>query len=115
MIVFTFLICLVNLNIGPFSNGNVDNYGHYGGVITGILMGMTFAENYDLEARQAKRTPDRFSEEQYKFRKRICCDNFIFNYLGHYLLTLYIVGGLIYFYTSVDVDNIKQDHVEGVN
>ena len=45
------------------ANGNVDNYGHYGGLVTGILMGFTFSENYDLEARRSKRIPDRLSEQ----------------------------------------------------
>tara|TARA_B110000285_G_C14958298_1_gene530324 strand:- start:129 stop:629 length:501 start_codon:yes stop_codon:yes gene_type:complete len=51
LFIFTFLICLVNLNIGPMANGNVDNYGHYGGLITGLLLGLALAENYDREAR----------------------------------------------------------------
>jgi len=40
----TALIIIVNTNIGPMADGNVDNFGHLGGLITGFLAGLTICE-----------------------------------------------------------------------
>jgi len=37
----------MNLNIGPGADPKVDNYGHLGGFITGILAGIAIAEMFD--------------------------------------------------------------------
>ena len=47
----TSLIVVVNMNIGPMADGNVDNYGHLGGLITGFIAGLVICERFDLEAR----------------------------------------------------------------
>lgn len=105
--ILTFLIVAINMNIGPMADGNVDNFGHLGGLITGILVGMTLAEQYDREARSGDRVPDRFTPQQYSRRERFC-NYFFCNYLGHLLLGLYFIAGFTVFYMYTDVD-IEQD------
>jgi rhomboid protease GluP len=41
------LLIFLNLNQGPDSDPKVDNWGHLGGLITGILVGTVITENYD--------------------------------------------------------------------
>lgn len=48
LIVYTSLMVLMNLNIGPHSDSHVDNWGHLGGLITGLLVGLSLSEFYDL-------------------------------------------------------------------
>ena len=62
----------MNLNIGPNSDGHIDNFGHLGGLITGIIAGFAISEQFDAEARSKGRTPDRFTEEEYKSRSGCC-------------------------------------------
>jgi len=62
LIVYTSLMVLMNLNIGPHSDSHVDNWGHLGGLITGLLVGLALSEIYDLQARLKDRTPDRFTQ-----------------------------------------------------
>ena len=105
---FTLAIVAVNMNLGPMADGTVDNYGHYGGLLTGFLAGITLSEQYDLQARNKKRIPDRFTREEYNYREFLC-NNIIFNFLGHILLTAYFVILLVIFFGYTDVDNIEQD------
>ena len=51
----------MNLNIGGNADPKVDNFGHLGGLITGIFAGFAIAEFFDWEARSEKRHPDRFT------------------------------------------------------
>jgi len=44
LIVFYSLLILMNLNIGPDADPNVDNFGHLGGLITGIIVGFAITE-----------------------------------------------------------------------
>ena len=66
LITLTSLLILMNLNQGPNSDTHVDNWGHLGGLITGILAGLALTEKFDYDARSADRAPDRFTEEDYK-------------------------------------------------
>lgn len=53
----------MNLNVGPNADPKIDNWGHLGGLITGIFAGIAITENLDADARAAKRSPDRFTED----------------------------------------------------
>jgi len=63
LIVFTSILILLNLNVGKNSDSKVDNWGHLGGLITGILTGFAITEFQDNSAINNDRTPDRFTEE----------------------------------------------------
>ena len=82
------------------SDGKTDDMGHFGGLITGFLSGLVICEQYDRQARRHKRLPDRFKEADWYLSS-----NSVFNYIGHYMLFTYLVGGLyyFYFYTNVNV------------
>ena len=99
----TILIVIINMNIGPMADGNVDNYGHLGGLVTGILVGLSFAEWYDFTARRKKRIPDRFTENEWVFRDKYC-NNFACNYIFTFLLISYFIAGLTLFYVWTDVN-----------
>jgi len=101
LLCLTFLVVLINTNIGPMADGNVDNFGHLGGLITGFLCGLVICEQFDRQARSAKRIPDRFTEETYK---KYGFDNIFLNYLGHVLLFIYLVGGILVFFLYTDVN-----------
>lgn len=60
------LLILMNLNVGPHADTHVDNWGHLGGLITGIFAGLAITEKFDYDARSANRAPDRFTEEDYR-------------------------------------------------
>eukprot|EP00356_Strombidium_inclinatum_P005477 CAMPEP_0170488648 /NCGR_PEP_ID=MMETSP0208-20121228/7148_1 /TAXON_ID=197538 /ORGANISM="Strombidium inclinatum, Strain S3" /LENGTH=88 /DNA_ID=CAMNT_0010763279 /DNA_START=631 /DNA_END=897 /DNA_ORIENTATION=- len=79
----------------------VDNWGHLGGLITGIFAGFSIAEIYDMEARSKGRTPDRFTEEEYDgcCRKSVMCQ-----FCGIFFLVVWIGGLFVIFYTVTDVD-----------
>jgi rhomboid protease GluP len=66
LIVYCSVLILMNLNIGPGADPKVDNWGHLGGGITGFFCAFVVSENLDADARKKNRTPDRFTEEQYK-------------------------------------------------
>jgi membrane associated rhomboid family serine protease len=72
LIVFTSVLILLNLNIGKGSDSKVDNWGHLGGLITGIFAGLAITEFQDNSAINKDRTPDRFTEEQYNRRSKCC-------------------------------------------
>lgn len=59
------LLILLNLNMGPGADSHVDNWGHLGGLISGIFIGIALTEKFDYDARDAGRTPDRFTDEDY--------------------------------------------------
>ncbi len=44
LIIFILIILLFNVSIG-ITEANVDNLGHLGGLIVGIIMGFAIAEN----------------------------------------------------------------------
>ena len=50
LIIFILLILLFNIQIG-LTEANVDNLGHLGGLIVGIIMGFAIAENDDRRER----------------------------------------------------------------
>ena len=101
--VLTSLIVVINMNIGPMADGSVDNYGHLGGLLTGMLCSLVITEQLDRQARSKDRIPDRFTSEQWIFRDKYC-NNMLCNYIFHFLLFTYIVGGLVMFYVWTDVD-----------
>lgn len=90
----------MNLNMGPNADPNVDNYGHLGGLITGIFAGFAISEQYDADAKAAGRTPDRFTDEDWENR---CCSSCV-DRCCQILLIVWIVGLLVIFYVFVDVD-----------
>lgn len=89
----------------------VDNWGHLGGGITGLFAGIAITEQLDYEGRRAKRTPDRFTEEEYE-RRSGCCKTFICERAGGMLFIAWILGLLIWFYGFVDVDNLNQESLD---
>ena len=44
LIIFIFVVLLFNVQIG-LTESNVDNLGHLGGLIVGIIMGFAISEN----------------------------------------------------------------------
>ena len=110
LIVYCSVLILLNLNVGPKADPKVDNWGHLGGGITGIFAGIAITEDYDADARNAKRTPDRFNEEQYKNRSK-CCKTFICERAGQMLLPIWILTLFIVFYAYIDVDNMEQEDI----
>lgn len=100
--ILTSLIIYINSNLGTDSS-NADNYGHLGGLITGILSGFAICEFYDRQALLKGRVPDRYSPEQYDLKSRLYCNNILLNYLGTYCLLAYFTGGFYYLFKYVDV------------
>ena len=47
LILFTSILILLNLNQGPNADAKVDNYGHLGGLLTGIFAGIAICEFMD--------------------------------------------------------------------
>jgi len=74
--VYCSLLILLNLNVGPNADPKIDNWGHLGGGITGIFAGIAITEYHDAVARSNNRTPDRFTEDEYK-RRSSCCKTFV--------------------------------------
>jgi rhomboid protease GluP len=68
LIVYCSVLVVLNLNIGPGSDPHIDNFGHLGGLITGFFAGFAISEQFDAEAREKNRHPDRFTEEEYRER-----------------------------------------------
>lgn len=110
LIVYTSIMVLLNLNIGPHADSHVDNWGHLGGLITGILAGLALTEQYDAAARAKGRAPDRFTAEQYEGRSA-CCR--FFHRCGQVCLVLWFLILFIYFYVCIDLDLLPEDD-EGV-
>lgn len=89
LIIFILLILLFNFQIG-ITESNVDNLGHLGGLIVGIIMGFAIAENDERRDR---------NQSCLEFIKRT---NFK-NKCGLIVLTLWIVLFLLLFYLVTDV------------
>lgn len=105
LICYTSFMILLNLNLGPHSDSHVDNWGHLGGLITGILVGFTLTEFYDLQARNKERVPDRYTRREYE-DKSACCN--FFRYFCLVLLILWFLALFIVFYL-IDVDSLPDD------
>lgn len=105
LIFYCSFMILLNLNLGPHSDSHVDNWGHLGGLITGILVGFSLTEFYDLEARNKERPPDRFTREEYE-KKSACCA--FFRYFCTVLTVLWFVALFVVFYL-IDVDALPDD------
>ena len=110
LIVYCYGIILMNLNIGPGADPHVDNNGHLGGLITGIMAGVAISEQYDANAREAGRHPDRFSEEEYKRRGKWWK---YLNRMCQIILILWFVILMSYFWFVIDPDSIE-DEDDGV-
>jgi len=85
------------------SDPKVDNWGHLGGFITGILAGFAICEWLDGNARSAERIPDRFTEEEYE-NKSYCCKCCVLIRCGTIWLFIWLITLLVLFYTVVDVN-----------
>ena len=107
LILYTSIMIVLNF---AKSDPKVDNWGHLGGLITGIFAGFAIAEWFDAEARSKDRTPDRFTEEEYENKYGCCifCDKI---FLGTIFLFLWLGGLLVLFYTVVDV-NVEQGNID---
>ena len=114
LIVLTSALVLLNLNQGPNADTHVDNWGHLGGFISGILIGLAITEWFDYAARKAEpeRTPDRFADEDYKNRG-CCCRSWCWNWCGWMLTTIWFVTLLVIFYAFTDTDNLDQGAIDG--
>ena len=96
---------LLNLNIGPGADPKVDNWGHLGGGITGLLCSIAIQEDLDADARNKERTPDRFTDEEYE-EKSSCCKTIVCERVGQFFLIAWITTLILYFYICVDVDSM---------
>lgn len=88
LIIFILLILLFNIQIG-LTEANVDNLGHLGGLLTGIIMGFAIAE--DDERRE---------------RRQSCCEfiknTSLKNKIGLVLLFVYVSVLLLVFYLVIE-------------
>lgn len=86
LIIFILLILLFNIQIG-LTEANVDNLGHLGGLIVGIIMGFAIAEN-DERRDRSQGIVDFFRRTNYKNK---CGIIFLFSYLLVFILVFYLV------------------------
>jgi len=86
LIIFILLILLFNIQIG-LTEANVDNLGHLGGLIVGIIMGFAIAEN-DERRDRSQGIIDFFRRSNYKNK---CGIIFLFSYLLVFILVFYLV------------------------
>lgn len=86
LIIFILLILLFNIQIG-LTEANVDNLGHLGGLIVGIIMGFAIAEN-DERRYRSQGIIDFFRRSNYKNK---CGIIFLFSYLLVFILVFYLV------------------------
>jgi len=86
LIIFIVLILLFNIQIG-MTEANVDNLGHLGGLIVGIIMGFAIAENDDRNER-SQGFLDFFKNTNYKNK---CGIIFLFSYLLTFILIFYLL------------------------
>lgn len=89
LIIFILLILLFNFQIG-ITEANVDNLGHLGGLIVGIIMGFAIAENDERRDR---------NQGCIEFFKRT---NFK-NKCGLIVLFIYLLVFLLLFYLLIEV------------
>jgi len=86
LIIFILTILLFNIQIG-ISEANVDNIGHLGGLIVGIIMGFAIAENDDRRER-SQSFIDFIKRTNYKNK---CGIIFLFSYLLVFILVFYLL------------------------
>ena len=86
LIIFILLILLFNIQIG-LTEANVDNLGHLGGLIVGIIMGFAIAENDERNDR-SQGFIDFMRRSNYKNK---CGMIFLFVYLLTFILVFYLV------------------------
>mgnify|MGYP002633512626 CR=1 FL=1 len=98
----SFCFLFFAMNQGLSVNWESHNIGHQGGLITGILCGLTITEQYDYNATSAGRSPDRYTEEDWKDRS--CFRNVLCNRCGLIFLILWFILLFVLFYTWTDVD-----------
>jgi len=89
LIIFILLILLFNIQIG-ITEANVDNLGHLGGLIAGIMMGFAIAENDERRERR---------QTCWEFVKNTSMKNKI----GITLLFVYVLVLLLVFYLVIEV------------
>lgn len=110
LVIYCSVLILVNLNVGPKRDEKVDNWGHLGGLITGILCGFAIEEAKDAIDKHKGKTPQRFTEEEYKNRPS-CCNTFFCNFLCWWFLAAWFICLISLFYGVVDVD-IEQGDID---
>lgn len=90
------------INQGFSINPESQNIGHQGGLITGALIGFTLSEQYDYNALEAGRSPDRYFVREWKERSGF--RNFICARCGLVFLIIWFVTLILIFYLYTDVD-----------
>jgi len=104
LVLYTLVLILLNLNVGPGKDDHVDNWGHLGGLITGIIAGFAITEALDARDRgKSDPTPRRFTQEEYK-KRLSCCKTWACHYFCWFVLFCWFVTLLTLFYAVVDVD-----------
>ena len=98
-------MAILNSNIGPGADPHVDGLGHLGGMITGGIVGFAISEQYDADAIEAERTPDRFTDEEYKARSGCCA---FCSRCGLVTLIVWFLTLFIWFY-CLDAESIADD------
>jgi rhomboid protease GluP len=86
LIIFILIILLFNVSIG-ITEANVDNLGHLGGLIVGIIMGFAISENDDRRDRN-QGFIEFIKNTNYKNK---CGIIFLFSYLLCFLLIFYLL------------------------
>jgi hypothetical protein len=86
LIIFILIILLFNISIG-ITEANVDNLGHLGGLIVGIIMGFAISENDERRDRN-QGFIDFIKNTNYKNK---CGIIFLFSYLLVFLLVFYLL------------------------
>lgn len=89
LLIFILLILMFNVTIG-ITEANVDNLGHLGGLIVGIIMGFAIAEN------------DERTDRNQSFGEFMTRTNWK-NKIGIMLLITYFAVLMVIFYTVVKV------------
>lgn len=94
------------MNQGLSYNWESQNIGHQGGFITGVLMGLAITEQYDYNALSENRSPDRYTDEEWKDRS--WCRNCFCARCGLVLLLVWFIILITLFYAWTDVDIEQQ-------
>ena len=89
LIIFILLVLLFNITIG-ITEASVDNLGHLGGLIVGIIMGFAIAENDERNSR---------NQGFLDFFKNSNCKN----KTGMIILACYFLIFLLVFYLVIEV------------
>jgi len=89
LIIFILLILLFNFQIG-ITEANVDNLGHLGGLIVGVIMGFAIAEN-----------------DERRDRRQTCWEFLtntnLKNKVGLIILSIYLLTFILIFYLAIEV------------